>query len=146
MSKYFKSQSYNNDILTTSGIKNSWKIDRKNERYKYIIKTDFLYKTETVSLYYTDLNLRNKDFKELTKILTTSKQPTKGVKNTMLDSVKNFYKEHENVLFPLFVLVALDYFFNDGRFQKKIAKAIEGIVDRVVDKVSTKQLEENNNE
>ena len=64
----------------------------------------------------------------------------------MIDSVKGFYKRHEEVLFPLLVLVAIDYFFNDGRFQKKIVQAINGLVDRLVSKVTPeKQLEENNN-
>ena len=62
----------------------------------------------------------------------------------MIESAKNFYKKHEDVLFPLLVLVALDYFFNDGRFQKKISMAINGLVDNIVTRVTPKQLEKNN--
>ena len=49
----------------------------------------------------------------------------------MIESVKEFYREHENVLFPLFLLVGLDYLFNDGRFQGKISQAIENIIDGI---------------
>jgi hypothetical protein len=79
---------------------------------------------------------RDEDYEEIEGLIFNrdnnkkhNKKEKKGI--SMIESVKNFYKEHENVLFPLFMLIGLDYLFNDGRFQGKISQAIENIIDGI---------------
>jgi hypothetical protein len=144
MKQPFKTNASGNPIIDIANIQYISRAQDCNKiglsfcSYSSIAKSRFVY--------YEDQQERNEDYNKIKKLIFLNKKETKGIKTNMLDSVKNFYKKHEDILFPLLVLVALDYFFNDGRFQKKIALAIEGIVDRVINKVTPKKLTGNTNE
>jgi len=122
----FKPDIPNKVIIDLSKIKNIRKY-KDNYCNNYIIADDYELEYNTTEKRDNDydkmLNLIYKEQKQLTK------KKEKGI--NMIESVKKFYKEHENILFPLFLLVGLDYLFNDGRFQGKISQAIENIIDGI---------------
>jgi hypothetical protein len=111
-----------------------YRTDDTNNHYKiYKVYNDG---KEYTSIYDSKED-RDKDFNKLLK-------QTEERGKTMLDKIKKQWNNHEDVLFPLLVLWLLDYFFNDGRFQKKITNVVEGILEKVTDKFTkdTKKLEE----
>ena len=72
-----------------------------------------------------------KDIKIEKKLIKESK---KG--KNMFEKIKNQYEKYEDILFPLFVVIALDFLFNDGRFQKKVTAIVNALVDRVTGKIT----------
>ena len=61
-------------------------------------------------------------------------------KLTMMETVKKYYKEHEDVLFPLLVVIVLDHFFNNGGLRERIVAMAQGLLDSVQSKLENKQL------
>ena len=85
---------------------------------------------------------------ENTKISDKENTITKIIikeKKSMIDKLKEYYKQHEDIIFPLLIVVAIDYFFNDGRCQKKIKNMIEGMLDTISSKFERKMLPEGEN-
>ncbi len=78
---------------------------------------------------------RDQDYKELKKALKKQNKIAKKGKATMLDSVKKYYKDHEDVLFPLLIVVALDHFFNNGGLREKIVNLAQGLLNGIQDKL-----------
>jgi hypothetical protein len=53
----------------------------------------------------------------------------------MFNSIQKYYKDHEEVLFPLIIVVVLDHFFNDGALRSKIAQLVQGLLDGIQKKL-----------
>jgi hypothetical protein len=64
----------------------------------------------------------------------------KGKGNSMIDSFKKFYKNHEDVLFPLMIVIVLDHFFNNGALRERIVQIAQGLLDGIQSKLTPKQL------
>jgi len=60
-------------------------------------------------------------------------QKEKGKK--MMDSIKKYYKDHEDVLFPLLVVIVLDHFFNSGELRSRIVQLAQSLLDGVQTKL-----------
>ena len=60
----------------------------------------------------------------------------------MIEKLKEQYEKHEDVLFPLLVVIAMDHFFNDGRFKKRITDIVDSILDSLTDRFSKKEQKE----
>ena len=63
-----------------------------------------------------------------------------GKGNSMIDSFKKFYKSHEDVLFPLMIVIVLDHFFNNGALRERIVQIAQGLLDGIQSKLTPKQL------
>ncbi len=113
----------------------------------------FLYPLKK-EIYYILEKQRDLDFQQLKEALkgTGDKKEKKstekllpkikftGGKKTMLDSIKGYYKDHEDVLFPLLIVIVLDHFFNNGGLRERIVNLTQGLLDGIQTKLDGKQL------
>jgi hypothetical protein len=72
---------------------------------------------------------------------TTMKQAiVRKEKKSMKDTIKKYYKEHEDILFPLFIVIILDHFFNNGGLRERIVGMAQSLLDSIQGKLENKQL------
>jgi hypothetical protein len=96
--------------------------------------------------YEEDKKQRDRDFEELTEALSKLNSTELIVKETeerklsIRESARRYYRKHEDILFPLFIVVILDYFFNDSRLRQKIISIAQSLLDSVYLKLAPKQL------
>jgi hypothetical protein len=132
----FVSSSTNETIIELDKITSIWK-RREGQHYQIeLLGLNSNDISKSIS-YTTDEKLRDKEFKQLKAALIKNKR--KG-KPSMLNSIKKYYKDHEDVLFPLLIVIVLDHFFNNGGLRERIVSLAQGLLDGIQEKLGTHQL------
>lgn len=87
---------------------------------------------------YTGKPVQKKEIPKEEQNIEKPKEKAKE-KTKMIEKIKKSYDKHEDILFPLLIAVVADYFFNDGRFRKKITDVMNSLLDSVTDKFAKKE-------
>lgn len=116
ISQIMKQEENNKYFVYFYHHENNWireNFNNENERDRYYDKT--------ISDWEDYLNSQN----------TGNKQKGKN----MLETLKKYYKDHEDVLFPLMVVVVLDHFFNNGGLRERIMALAERLLSGIQNKL-----------
>jgi hypothetical protein len=60
---------------------------------------------------------------------TNRKETIMNQNENLMDKVRSFYKNHENTILIVFILLILDYFFNDAKVQNKLRNKTKGLLE-----------------
>ena len=92
----------------------------------------------TYTICYTSVSDRDNDYRRLKTYTKDVKQPNKKGGSKMLNSVKQYFENHRDILMSIAVALLVDHFFFEGAFRDKIKNLVDGLINRAEKKLEEK--------
>lgn len=88
----------------------------------------------TIFRYYSTI-IRNSDYEIIMIKIFELKDKlgyySKG-KNTMINTIREYFKKHDNIIISIIIVIILDQYFLEGKFTDKIKELVEKFIDKTI--------------
>ena len=112
-------------VLDTNEI-----MDYRKSDYEDIISIMFKNK-EKLNLLFSNKILRDRNFNELTSLMKKDKK--KGILS--MESIKEYFRKHQELIINLAFLLLLDEYVFEGKFRERIRNIVENLFTKTEKKI-----------
>jgi hypothetical protein len=115
-------------LINLEKLSSVWKTTCTDPAWPYRINY-LVYGKEINWSGYSDKELRDKDFRKMEQVFKKEK------KENMMESIRNYFKNHQETFLTICVLLLADEYLFDGVFREKIKDLIESFINKTKRKI-----------